>query len=153
MIQGVFIKPLATHADHRGFFREIIRRTDDFFTAGFGQLSHSLVNPGVVKAWHGHRVQTQWNYVATGQLRVALVDQREGSATRGRMMEFVVGDGATEQVYSFPPGVLHGYRCLRGPMHIIYVTSGVYDLSDEVRIPHDDPRIGYDWSDSGEKKA
>jgi dTDP-4-dehydrorhamnose 3,5-epimerase-like enzyme len=41
--------------------------------------------------------------------------------------------------------VLHGYRCLQGPAHVIYVTSGVYDLADEVRIPRDERSIGYDW--------
>ena len=44
------------------------------------------------------------------------------------------------------PGVAHGYHCLQGPMNIIYVTSGTYDLEDEVRIPHDDAEIGYHWN-------
>ena len=29
--------------------------------------------------------------------------------------------------------------------NVIYVTSGQYDLSDEVRIPQNNPEIGYDW--------
>jgi dTDP-4-dehydrorhamnose 3,5-epimerase len=146
MIAGVEFKNLVTHADERGFFREIIRVTDGFFAAGFGQLSHSLVNAGVIKAWHGHRRQTQWNYVATGLIRVALHDTRMDSSTSGVTMEFLAGDEQPARVYAFPPGVAHGYRCLRGPMHIIYVTSGTYDLEDEVRIPCDDPAIGYEWS-------
>jgi dTDP-4-dehydrorhamnose 3,5-epimerase len=44
-----------------------------------------------------------------------------------------------------PPGVAHGYRCLLGPAHVIYVTSGTYDPEDEVRIAHDDPGIGFSW--------
>lgn len=48
-------------------------------------------------------------------------------------------------MYYFRPGVLHGYKYIDEPMHIIYVTSGVYDLSDEIRIPYNDPGIGYDW--------
>ncbi len=31
MIEGVVIKELVTHVDERGYFREIIRATDDFF--------------------------------------------------------------------------------------------------------------------------
>jgi len=57
MIEGVMTKELTTHADERGFFREIIRITDDFFAEGFGQLSHSLMYPGVSKAWHIHKTQ------------------------------------------------------------------------------------------------
>ena len=145
MIEGVSIKSLVTHADARGFFREVIRSTDGFFGAGFGQLSHSLVQAGVVKGWHGHVRQTQWNYVLGGLIRVGLHDARPDSPTFRRTMEFLAGDGQPAGVYAFPPGVLHGYRCLAGPMNIFYVTSGTYDLEDEVRIPHDDPAIGYDW--------
>ncbi|MCF6176084.1 MAG: dTDP-4-dehydrorhamnose 3,5-epimerase family protein [Victivallaceae bacterium] len=144
MIQGVAVKELITFDDERGFFREIIQHTDDFFSAGFGQLSHSLVNAGVVKAWHGHNYQTQWNYVATGLIKVALYDNRETSETYEELMEFFCGDSHPAQVYMFPPGVLHGYKCLTAPMNIIYVTSGTYDLDDEVRIKHSE--VNYDWN-------
>jgi dTDP-4-dehydrorhamnose 3,5-epimerase len=139
---------LITHTDERGFFREIIRSNDDFFKEGFGQMSHSLVYTGVIKAWHLHKKQTQWNYVVSGLLKVALHDTRKHSPTVNKKMEFLIGDNQTARVYSFPPGVAHGYRCLNGPMHIIYVTSGTYDLSDEIRIAHDDPLIGYDWQNN-----
>jgi dTDP-4-dehydrorhamnose 3,5-epimerase len=144
MIDGVILKDLTTHADERGFFREILR-IDDCQT-GFGQLSHSLVYPGVVKAWHAHRRQSQWNYVATGLIKVALHDARKESPSSGQTMEFLAGDNQPARVYFFPSGVVHGYRCINGPVHMMYVTSGTYDLNDEVRIRHDDPSIGYDWS-------
>ena len=146
MIDGVIIKELVTHSDERGFFREIIRVTDDFFKKGFGQLSHSLVYPGVIKAWHAHKFQEQWNYVVVGLLKVVLYDLRPDSPTFREKTEFFAGDNQLAQVYYFPAGVLHGYKCINGPMHIIYVTSGVYDLADEVRILHDDQSIGHDWS-------
>jgi dTDP-4-dehydrorhamnose 3,5-epimerase len=145
MIDGVTFKELVTHPDNRGFFREIIRRTDPFFGAGFGQLSHSLVNAGVVKGWHGHVRQTQWNYVLGGVIRVGLHDARPESKTYRQTMAFAAGDGRPARVYAFPPGVLHGYKVLAGPMNILYVTSGIYDLTDEVRVPLEDPAIGYDW--------
>jgi len=146
MIQGVIFQNLLTHTDERGFFREVIRVSDPFFANGFGQLSHSLVNTGVLKAWHAHRWQTQWNYVVSGLIAVALHDTRPESPTFGETMEFLAGEAQQAVCYMFPPGVAHGYRCLEGPMQIIYVTSGTYDLEDEVRIPHDDPNIGFDWN-------
>lgn len=145
MIAGVSFKDLITHTDERGFFREIIRATDGFVTAGFGQVSHSLVHTGVIKAWHAHRHQTQWNYVMQGLIKVALHDTRPASRTYRETMEFLAGDGQPAQVYCFPAGVAHGYRCVAGPMHILYVTSDTYDLAEEVRFDHDDPVIGYDW--------
>jgi len=144
MIDGVIIKKLESHCDDRGFFREIIRCTDDFFEPGFGQLSHSLVNKGVVKAWHAHVEQSQWNYVVNGLLRVALYDNREELETYGELMEFECGNNQEAKVYFFPPGVLHGYKCIEGPMNIIYVCSGTYDVDDEIRMGNSE--VDYDWS-------
>lgn len=152
MIEGVFLKNLITHSDERGFFREVIRETDDIFREGFGQLSHSLVYAGVVKAWHFHKIQTQWTYVVCGLLKVVLHDMRSQSLSYGRTMEFLIGDNQPSRVYVFPQGVIHGYRCIYGPAHVIYVTSGTYDPSEEGRISHDDPAIGYDWMKGQEIK-
>jgi dTDP-4-dehydrorhamnose 3,5-epimerase len=146
MIDGVVIKELVKHPDERGFFQEIIRSTDDFFKEGFGQLSYSLVYPGVAKAWHLHKQQTQWTCILNGTAKVALHDCREDSVTFGQTMEFLAGENAKPVAYKFPPGVAHGYRCVNGPMIALYVTSGIYDKSDEQRIAHDDKAIGYDWT-------
>jgi len=142
VIEGVEIKELTTHADERGFFREIIRETDPFFER-FGQWSHSLMYAGTAKAWHHHARQTDWWYVI-GTLKVALHDLREGSPTRGETMEFLLGDRFARCV-KIPPGVAHGCRALE-LSHLLYVTSSVYDPSDEGRIAHDDPALGYDWT-------
>ncbi len=152
MIEGVMIKALVTHADERGFFRELIRVDDDFFTEGFGQWSHSLMYAGVAKAWHVHKRQVDWWYVAGGTLSVALHDTRTLSPTRGETMELLMGDHQPSVVLRIPPGVAHGCKCLQGPCHLFYVTSSVYDPADEGRIRHDDPEIGYDWSRGPEIK-
>ncbi len=141
-IDGVVLKELVTHADERGFFREVIRESDDFFDH-FGQWSHSLMHPGTAKAWHIHHKQTDWWYVI-GTVKVALYDTREGSPTKGALMEFVMGDLHPSCV-KILPGVAHGCRALERS-HLLYVTSSVYDPEDEGRIPHDDPGIGYDWT-------
>lgn len=60
LIEGVQIKQLITHPDQRGFLREVIRVTDDFFSEGFGQWSHALMHAGVTKAWHVHTNQLVW---------------------------------------------------------------------------------------------
>ena len=146
MIEGVIAKELTTYADDRGFFREIIRVTDDFFSEGFGQWSHSLVHAGVAKAWHVHKLQTDWFYVVSGVMKVVLHDGRPDSPTHGEITEILMGDGHSAQVVKIPPGVAHGYKVINGPAHMLYVTSRTYDPNDEGRIPHDDPSIGYDWT-------
>jgi dTDP-4-dehydrorhamnose 3,5-epimerase len=141
-IEGVEIKELVTHSDERGFFREVIRETDPFFS-DFGQWSHSLMYPGTAKAWHLHRAQIDWWY-CIGALKVALHDLREGSPSRGRTMEFFMGDHYGARCVRIPPGVAHGCRALE-LTHLLYVTSTVYNPDDELRLAHDDPSLGYDW--------
>ena len=145
MIEGVVLKELATHQDERGFFREIIRVTDDFFGEGFGQWSHSLMYQGVTKAWHIHQRQVDWWYVASGVLKVVLYDKREGSTTQGETMEFLMGDNQPARVLRVPPGVAHGCKAIGSTVNLLYITSYTYDPADEGRISHDDPAIGYDW--------
>jgi len=146
LIEGVIAKQLTTHTDDRGFFREIIRVTDDFFGEGFGQWSHSLVHVGVAKAWHVHKLQTDWFYVVSGVMKVVLHDGRPDSPTHGEIAEILMGDGHPAQVVKIPPGVAHGYKVIDGPAHMLYVTSRTYDPNDEGRIAHDDTSIGYDWA-------
>jgi len=144
-INDVKIIELTTHTDERGFFREIFRFSENFKNLIVEQLSHSLVNEGVIKAWHGHKYQSQWNYVISGEIKVCLYDNRKESNTHNKNMEFVVGIESNPIAYFFPPGVFHGYKCLSGPMNIIYATSGVYDLNDEIRKTSEELNINYNW--------
>jgi dTDP-4-dehydrorhamnose 3,5-epimerase len=144
-IDGVVVKKLVTYPDERGFFRELIRKSDDFFGEGFAQLSHSLMHPGVSKAWHIHKTQVDWWYVPVGVLKVALYDTREGSPTKGVLQELFMGGDHGYSILKIPPGVAHGCKAIGGTSHLIYVTSNIYDTEEEGRIPYNDPEIGYDW--------
>jgi dTDP-4-dehydrorhamnose 3,5-epimerase len=145
MINGVMLKDLQTHSDNRGFFREILRTDDHFFAEGFGQWSHSLMFDGVIKAWHYHDIQTDWWYVVSGVLRVGLYDLRESSSTHRNTMEVYLGDLQPARVIKIPPGVAHGCKTVQGPVNLLYVTSRIYDPSDEKRLAFDDPNIAFDW--------
>src|SRR5437660_724892 len=126
-IEGVVIKELVTHTDERGFFREIIRKTDPFFGEGFAQLSHSLMHPGTAKAWHIHKTQVDWWYVPVGVLKVALYDMRPDSPTLGVLQELFMGGEHGNSVLKIPAGVAHGWKAVVGTGNHIYVTSPVYD--------------------------
>jgi dTDP-4-dehydrorhamnose 3,5-epimerase len=145
-IDGVELKQLVTHSDERGFFREVVRNTEGIVVEGWAQVSHSLMHPGVAKAWHVHKTQIDWWYVPVGDLKVALYDTREGSRTAGQLQELFLGEHYDAQLLKIPAGVAHGCRALNGPAHLVYLTSGTYDTAEEGRLPHDDPSIGYDWT-------
>lgn len=152
MIEGVEIKELTTYTDERGFFREIIRITDDFFSEGFGQFSHSCMYPGIAKAWHIHKTQVDWWYVAVGNIKVVLHDMRENSSTKGQTEEIFLGENYGAKVLKIPPGVAHGCKVLGGVAHLFYITSKTYNPDEEGRIAHNDPDIGYDWEAGPEIK-
>jgi dTDP-4-dehydrorhamnose 3,5-epimerase len=144
-IDGIVFKDLETYPDQRGFFREIIRSTDPFFAEGFGQWSHSLMFDGVAKAWHLHRIQTDWWYVATGVLRVGLCDMRPASPTYKNTLDILMGDLQPARILKIPPGVAHGCKTVQGPVNLFYITSHTYNPDDELRVAYDSPEIDFDW--------
>ncbi|MCB0338662.1 MAG: dTDP-4-dehydrorhamnose 3,5-epimerase family protein [Bdellovibrionales bacterium] len=151
-ILGVICKPLVSHRDGRGFFREVIRSTDEFFPEdGFSQWSHSKMTKDVVKAWHYHHVQFDWWYLPIGQVETVLFDNREESPTYRTKLVFKMGEAdkfgsdTYELCVRIPPGVLHGCRVLSEEAHLFYITSEVYNPQDEGRFPFNSPIVDHDW--------
>lgn len=145
MIDGVLTKVLIRHPDERGFFEELIRVNDPIFKEGFGQLSRSHMITGVVKAWHVHKTQIDWWYVASGTVKVALYDARKVSSTFKQLNELILGEEGQDGILKIPAGVAHGLKVIKGPCDLVYVTSSSYSKDEEDRIPYDDGEIGYDW--------
>lgn len=145
LIEGVAIKELISYTDERGFFEELIRINDDFFKEGFGQLSHSFMYAGVIKAWHIHKTQIDWWYVSRGDLKVVLFDKRQTSSTYKQVNEFLIGENGDHIIIKIPAGVAHGCKVLGEQAELFYVTSSVYCQKEEGRIAFDDKEIGYDW--------
>jgi dTDP-4-dehydrorhamnose 3,5-epimerase len=82
MINGVVIKKLKVIPDERGRLMEILRNDDEIFKQ-FGQVYVTTTYPGVVKAWHFHKVQSDNFACIIGMIRVALFDARKDSPTYG----------------------------------------------------------------------
>lgn len=147
LIDGVIQKPLKRFPDERGFFEELIRVSDPFFKEGFGQLSHSFMHKGVVKAWHIHKTQIDWWYVPHGDLLVALYDTRETSPTYKKINTFKLGETGDQTILKIPYGVAHGCKVITETSELFYVTSKTYNPDEEGRLDYDDPSIGFDWID------
>ena len=146
MIDGVRTKPLRVIPDERGRLAEMLRSDDEVFIK-FGQCYFTTTYPGVVKAWHFHKLQTD-NFVAvTGMFKVALFDTRDGSPTKGEVNEFFLGD-FKPTLLQIPPGVYHGWKCISEHEGIVVNVSTEtynYDEPDEYRLPFDTDEIPYDW--------
>ena len=132
-INGVFYKKINSNIDNRGFFREVFKE-NIFIKKKFKQISHSYIKKNVIKGWHIHRKQSQWNYLLKGKIRLYLYDMRLRSKTFKKYDVIDINSKKDNIVYFFPPGIAHGYIALSTENHMLYATSGVYNPKEEYKI-------------------
>ena len=147
MIEEVKIKKLKAIPDERGRLMEILRSDDEIFQK-FGQVYMTTTYPGVIKAWHYHKVQTDNIVVLKGMLKLALYDPREGSSTQGKVDEFFIGEH-NPLLIQIPPQVYHGWKCISQQEAIVVncpTEPYNYKDPDEYRLPFDTDQIPYDWA-------
>ena len=146
-IAGVRVKDVKLISDERGRLMEILRNDEDLFQK-FGQVYMTTNYPGVVKAWHYHKVQCDNVVCVKGMIKLALFDNRDGSPTKGRLNEFFLGDHNNKLVH-IPAGVWHGWKCVSvEEAFIVNTVTHPYnpDEPDEFRLDAHDKTIPWDWS-------
>src|SRR5579883_193083 len=148
LIADVALQPFPLWPDDRGYFLEIARLGEGLvaeFPAKGSQVSAALNYPGIIKAFHFHRHQTDYWVPAAGLLQVVLVDLRRQSRTFGAKNTLYVGALRPWQI-RIPPGVAHGYKVIgEQPSVLVYITNRTYNPDDEGRIAYNDGSIAYDW--------
>lgn len=147
MIDGVLVRKLRLIPDERGFLMEMLRSDWEEFE-GFGQVYVTAVYPGVVKAWHYHKIQDDHFICVHGMAKVVLYDAREGSPTRGQVNEFFMGT-LNPILLRIPKGVYHGFKGIsEEPALIVNVPTDLYNYQqpDEYRIEAHSTDIPYDWA-------
>ncbi len=146
LIDGVRVRELKQVHDERGYLMELMRKDWEQFEE-FGQVYMTSAYPGIVKAWHYHKEQTD-NFVCVfGMAKVVLYDAREDSTTKGRINEFFTGE-KRPMLITIPPLVWHGFKSV-GPDKAVIVNIPTklydYDEPDEHRVPYDTSEVDYDW--------
>lgn len=147
MISGVKTKQLRVIPDERGRLMEILRVDDGIFVK-FGQVYVTTTYPGVVKAWHYHKEQTDTIACVKGMIKLVLFDPRDGSATHDEINEFYVGEHNPLLVW-VPNGIYHGWKCVSEEEAIIVnIPTEVYKYGapDEFRLPPHGGAVPYNWA-------
>lgn len=147
LIDGVSVKTLKIIPDERGRLMEILRADDEQFEK-FGQVYVTTAYPGVVKAWHYHKLQDDNMTVLQGMVKIALYDDRENSPTKGIINEFFVGDH-NRSLLHIPKFIWHGFKCISDhEALIVNIVTECYNYKtpDEYRKPPHGSDIPYDWS-------
>ena len=147
LIEGVQMKPLKVIPDDRGRLMEILRADDALFER-FGQVYVTTAKPGVVKAWHYHKLQADHWVCLIGKARVGLYDPRPDSATRGLINEFIM---TPEEPFllKIPIFVYHGFKGMAVDRETMIMNVPTvpynYQTPDEYRADPYDPAIPFDW--------
>jgi dTDP-4-dehydrorhamnose 3,5-epimerase len=146
MIEGVQVKKLKVIPDERGRLMEILRCDEEIFMK-FGQVYLTTTYPQVVKAWHYHRVQTDFITCVKGMLKLVLYDDRKGSPTYGEINEFFIGDYNPCMV-RVPNMVYHGWKCIsEEEALVVNAPTEPYNGSepDEFRLDPHNNSVPYRW--------
>ena len=144
MIEGVQVVPLRRIPDERGTVMHMLRETDPHFQR-FGEIYFSTIYRGVVKGWHRHREMTL-NYACVfGRIKLVLYDDREGSPTRGEVMELFLGPD-DYSLAIVPPEVWNGFKGMSEPYAIVAnCCTHSHDPSRSTRLDPFENNIPYDW--------
>lgn len=141
MIEGVIIKPLQKFSDERGWLAEVWRSDELDYKPAMAYISQTEL--GVVRGPHEHKYQSDgFVFVGPGNFQLYLWENREGKANYRVMESFEVGENNSVMVI-VPPGVVHGYKCLKGPAYsfnlanTLYRGAGKKEEVDEIRWEKD----------------
>lgn len=158
MLQGIRIKDLKRYFDERGSSNEIFRRDmPDMFEEEIVQTNMNVTYPGIVRAWHMHRMgQVDYYFLVRGVMKICAFDDDSNE-----LDEFFLS-GQLPQILRVPGKYWHGFKAIGNePAVLVYFTSRLYDYAnpDEARrswndqnmIPKlvnghtNDPRVGKVW--------
>lgn len=148
---GVHLAELKIISDERGSVMKMIENTSKLYvnanvlTRLVEEVYFSTVNPGVVKAWHGHKEMTLNYACILGKVMVGLCDLRVGE-TFGKTAIVYLDTLDHYKLLTVPPGVWNGYRSTNAaPAMIANAASMVYDEYDIERIAPKDFPVEFDW--------
>jgi dTDP-4-dehydrorhamnose 3,5-epimerase len=144
-IAGVFLVPLPTFPDSRGWFSEVYRQ--EWLPGGRPMVQSNLSSSraGVLRGLHFHRRQADYWWVPSGAILVGLYDLRSGSPTAGVGTEVrLASDDPEPKGLYIPKGVAHGFFAQTDVlMH--YLVDEYHTGEDEFGVAWDDPEAGVRW--------
>ena len=93
LIDGVEVRRLTTHADHRGVLTPVVDVRDSFWVEPIVYGYRFTVLPGRIKGWGMHELQTDRYVFVSGEIRVILFDGRPDSDTTESIVQIHLTEG------------------------------------------------------------
>jgi len=145
-IDGVKVISLKKIPDERGSIYHMLRSSDPHFTK-FGEIYFSKIYKNALKGWHVHKKITLNYCVVSGMIKLVLYDIRDGSPSKGNLMELFIGDDNYSLVV-IPPGIANGHKGITNKALLANVPDLPHDQLGEDEMIRIDPHnndIPYDW--------
>ncbi len=144
-ITGVEIRPLKRIADERGAILHMLRKDDPWFDK-FGEIYFSTAYSGIIKGWHIHDKMTLNYAVVNGMVKMVLYDDRDGSGTKGNLMEIFLGED-NYLLVKVPPRIWNGFKAIGNkPAMVANCATIPHDPQEIHRKDPFSQDIPYDWS-------
>lgn len=137
-VEPLFV-PAPHHADDRGWS---LMNLLQGVMGPAGQVNFSVQHPGVIKAWHRHRLQTDFWVGLLGHLKVGVARDQDD-----RRWAMVIGE-KRPGVLVIPPTLWHGAATVGPePAGLLYYVTHPYNAAnpDEERRPFDGV-AGFPWA-------
>ena len=143
-IDGVAFVPLRRIPDERGTIFHMLRADDPHFRE-FGEIYFTSIYRGVVKGWHRHRDMTLNYACISGRIKLVLFDDRDGSPTRGTIVERFMGPD-DYCLAIIPPGIWAGFKGMTDEAIVANCATHPHDPSRTDRLDPFSSGIPYDWA-------
>jgi dTDP-4-dehydrorhamnose 3,5-epimerase len=147
-IDGVELRRLTVHADHRGALTPMLDARDPLWAEPLVYAYCITIRPSRIKGWGMHERQTDRYVTISGNVRVVLFDDRIDSPTRDTLAQIHFTD-VTPGVLTIPPGVWHAtHNWGESVATIVNFPTRPYDAEDpdKNRIDPHSGAIPFDWS-------
>lgn len=153
LIHDVIIHPLKVNGDPRGTLTETLKTTwEDVYhpqNLPFTQMYYSVTQPDTardVDRWHYHPGGQQDRFgVISGDIVVAIYDNRDDSATKGELNLFAMGESQGKEgqyLLLVPERTYHGFVVVSDkPATLFNYPSRLYDPEEEHRLPFTDYKL------------
>lgn len=121
--------------DDRGYLRHI----NDFDMSEvkrFYQVENH--KKGFIRAWHGHKEEAKWVYVASGSIILGVVDMEQVGKKTPRVAKIYLSAVKPEVVY-IPASHYNGFMNLEDNTKVIFFSDKTFEeaKNDDIRMPHD----------------
>jgi dTDP-4-dehydrorhamnose 3,5-epimerase len=145
------------HEDERGWFarsfaREELAAQGIEFEVVQANASYSA-RAGTLRGLHYQaepHAEQKVVWCNAGAIFDVTVDVREGSPTRGQWFATELDSDAKRMIY-VPKGFAHGFQTLTDGAEVNYLVSHPYTPEAERGVRWDDPAVGIEWPEAGER--